>query len=109
MRPDLWSTTPSDSSNRTTFVVRDVRCRHCAEAIEVVLSELPDVDRVTVDLVERRVTVLSGAPLTATTVARLLDDIGHPIDVGDTDDLIRPFRTNWSRPIQVSETGENGP
>ena len=80
MRPDLWSTTPSESSSRVTFTVRGMTCRHCAEAVDLELRRIPGVQRVTIDLDDDRVAVLSSSPLTASAVSDVLREIGHPAD-----------------------------
>lgn len=80
MRPDLWNTTPSDSSSRVTFTVRGMTCRHCAEAVDLELRRIPGVQRVTIDLDNGRVAVLSSSPLSAAAVSDVLREIGHPVD-----------------------------
>ena len=79
MRPDLWSTTPAESSSRATFTVRGMTCRHCTEAVDLELRRIPGVQRVTIDLDDGRVAVLSSSPLTASTVSEALRGIGHPV------------------------------
>ena len=80
MRPDLWSTTPSESSSCLRLTVHGMTCRHCAEAVELELRRIPGVQRVSVDLADGRVTVLSGSPLSTSAVADVLRETGHPAD-----------------------------
>ena len=80
MRPDLWSTTPSESSSRVTFTVRGMTCLHCAAAVDLELRRIPGVQRVMIDLDEGRVTVLSDSPLSASAVSDVLRETGHPVD-----------------------------
>ena len=79
MRPDLWSTTPAESSSRVTFTVLGMTCRHCAAAVDLELRRLPGVQRVTIDLDLGRVAVLSSSPLSASAVSDVLRELGHPV------------------------------
>jgi copper chaperone CopZ len=80
MRPDLWSTTPSESSSRVTVTVRGMTCRHCAEAVDLELRRIPGVQRVTIDLDDGRVAVLSSTPVSASAISDVLREVGHPVD-----------------------------
>ena len=79
MRPDLWSTTPAESSSRATFTVRGMTCRHCTEAVDRELRRIPGVQRVTIDLDDGHIAVLSSSSLSASAVSDLLREIGHPV------------------------------
>jgi copper chaperone len=64
--------------NEYVFKVPDMSCGHCKSRIEGAFEKRDDVDRYTVDLDAKEVTVSSSA--SRDDLAEMLDDIGYPVE-----------------------------
>jgi copper chaperone len=63
---------------KATFVVPDVSCSHCVEAITSEVATVPGVQSVEVDLASKTVTVV-GDPLDGDAVVGAIDEAGYDV------------------------------
>jgi copper chaperone len=68
------------TSEVLTVIAPDIECGGCASAIEKALSRLAGVEKVVVEVEEKRVTVSHAATLPATEIRETLERIGFPTE-----------------------------
>ena len=69
------ATTPTSE----TFAVNGMTCRHCEIAVTAVVSKLPGVCNVVVDVAAGTVTVASERPLDRRNLAAAVDEAGYEL------------------------------
>ncbi len=62
-----------------TYSVPNIHCGHCVHTIEMELSELPGVQRVSASEAERQVEVVFQPPASEVQIKELLAEISYPI------------------------------
>lgn len=62
-----------------TYSVPNIHCGHCVHTIEMELSELPGVQRVSASEAERQVEVVFQPPASEVQIKGLLAEISYPI------------------------------
>ncbi len=62
-----------------TYSVPNIHCGHCVHTIEMELSELPGVQRVSASEGERQVEVVFQPPASEVQIKELLAEISYPI------------------------------
>jgi copper chaperone len=69
------------TTNETlTVIAPDIECGGCASAIEKALNRLPGVEKVIVDVEEKRVTVTHALALKDAEIRETLERIGFPTE-----------------------------
>jgi copper chaperone CopZ len=69
------------TTNETlTVIAPDIECGGCASAIEKALSRLAGVEKVVVEIAEKRITITHAATLAEAEIRETLERIGFPTE-----------------------------
>jgi copper chaperone CopZ len=68
------------TSKVLTVTAPDIECGGCASAIEKALNRLPGIEKVAVEVAEKRVTISHAATLAETEIRETLERIGFPTE-----------------------------